>query len=109
MVWFKRLGPVFGPVSVAGRVLGLVALGFCRQVFLVVDGKSHSVATLFLACFHTGLQHFSVGFGSPSGPATVANPGFRVDATRWGQPAKLQTNTLPRRPFSLLGKTPLIL
>ena len=65
MVWFKRLGPVFGPVSVAGRVLGLVALGFCRQVFLVVDGKSHSVATLFLACFHTGLQHFSVGLGSP--------------------------------------------
>ena len=78
MVWFKRLGPVFGPVSVAGRVLGLVALGFCRQVFLVVDGKSHSVATLFLACFHTGLQHFSGGFGSPSRAATVGSPDFEM-------------------------------
>ena len=51
MVWFKPLGPVFRPVSVAGWVFSLVALGFCVHVFLVVDSNSHSVSDTFYGVF----------------------------------------------------------
>jgi hypothetical protein len=51
MVWFKPFGPVFRPVSIAGWLLTLLALGFCLQVFLVVDGKSHSVSDTFYGVF----------------------------------------------------------
>jgi hypothetical protein len=51
MVWFKPFGPVFRPVSIAGWVLTLLAIGFCLQVFWIVDGKSHSVSDTFYGVF----------------------------------------------------------
>lgn len=51
MIWFKPFGPVFRPVSIAGWALTSLALGFCLQVFWVVDGKSHSVSDTFYGVF----------------------------------------------------------
>jgi hypothetical protein len=51
MLWFKPFGLVFRPVSIAGWVLTLLAIGFCLRVFWVVDGKSHSVSDTFYGVF----------------------------------------------------------
>ena len=42
--WFKPIGPLFVPVSVAGWVITTAALAFCAQVFWAIDRHSHSVS-----------------------------------------------------------------
>ena len=50
-MWFKRFGVMFRPVSVAGWTITVLAFGFCVQVFLFVDGKSHSVSDTLYGIF----------------------------------------------------------
>lgn len=42
--WFKRWGWFYRPVSLAGVISSLLALGLCANVFLAIDRHSHSVS-----------------------------------------------------------------
>ncbi|MBW7932569.1 MAG: hypothetical protein H3C62_02950 [Gemmatimonadaceae bacterium] len=44
MPWFRRIGWIHVPVSLAGAFVTLGALAFCVQVFLAVDRHAHSVS-----------------------------------------------------------------
>jgi hypothetical protein len=44
MTWFRPLGPLFRPASIAGWLISLAALAFCVQVFVAIDRHSHSVS-----------------------------------------------------------------
>lgn len=44
IVWFKRIGWFYLPVSVPGAIITMAALAFCLQVFLAIDRKSHSAS-----------------------------------------------------------------
>ncbi len=51
MRWFRPLGLVFLPVSVAGWVVTLLAVAFCANVFVALDAQAHSVSDLGYALF----------------------------------------------------------
>jgi hypothetical protein len=51
MRWFRPLGPLFVPVSVIGWLISALVLAFCIQIFLFVDGRSHSVSDTFYGVF----------------------------------------------------------
>lgn len=42
--WFKEWGLIYYPVSWQGFTLTILVLAFCVQVFLAVDGNSHSAS-----------------------------------------------------------------
>ena len=41
-IWFRKVGWFYLPVSVLGFLATCLILAFCVQVFLFVDGRSHS-------------------------------------------------------------------
>jgi hypothetical protein len=49
--WFKQWGWLYLPASVPGAVIYLGLIGFCLQVFVAVDRKSHSVSDTLLGVF----------------------------------------------------------
>jgi hypothetical protein len=49
--WFRKLGWFYRPASWQGGVLTLLALGFCVQVFLAVDRRSHSASDTLYGVF----------------------------------------------------------
>ena len=49
--WFKRVGWFYLPVSIAGGIVCLLALGFCFMVFLAVDRHAHSVSDTLYGIF----------------------------------------------------------
>jgi len=51
MIWFKRWGWFYRPVSWQGFVLVGVAVVFCMQVFVAADRRSHSVSDTFYGIF----------------------------------------------------------
>ena len=51
MQCFKRFGPLFLPTSLTGWVVSFAAAAFCVQVFLFVDGRSHSVSDTLYGVF----------------------------------------------------------
>jgi hypothetical protein len=51
IIWFKRWGWFYLPISLPGVVITLAALAFCVQVFLAVDRKSHSVSDTLYGVF----------------------------------------------------------
>ncbi len=49
--WFRRWGWFHWPVSWQAVLVLLVALAFCVQVFVAVDGHSHSVSDTLYGIF----------------------------------------------------------
>jgi hypothetical protein len=49
--WFKQWGWLYLPASVPGVVIAAAILGFCVQVLLAVDCKSHSVSDTLYGVF----------------------------------------------------------
>jgi hypothetical protein len=49
--WFRPWGPIYRPTSVAGYIVTILILAFCVQVFLYVDGRSHSVTDTLYGVF----------------------------------------------------------
>lgn len=49
--WFKRVGWLYLPVSVAGGIICLLAAIFCLTVFLAVDRHSHSASDTLYGIF----------------------------------------------------------
>jgi hypothetical protein len=50
-VWFKPWGWIYRPISWQGILIALLILAFCVQVFLAVDGHSHSVSDTLYGIF----------------------------------------------------------
>jgi hypothetical protein len=50
-IWFKKIGWVYIPTSVAGILLTLGVIFFCVTVFLAVDRQSHSVSDTLYGIF----------------------------------------------------------
>lgn len=51
MPWFRPMGLLFRPVSIAGWLVTLAALVFCVQVFIAIDRHSHSVSDTLYGIF----------------------------------------------------------
>lgn len=51
MQWFRPMGLLFRPASIAGWLLILIALAFCVQVFIAVDRHSHSASDMLYGIF----------------------------------------------------------
>ncbi len=51
MQWFRPMGLLFRPASIAGWLLILIALAFCVQVFIAVDRHSHSASDTLYGIF----------------------------------------------------------
>lgn len=49
--WFRRVGWVHVPVSVAGFIATALVLAFCVQVFLFIDSRSHSATDTLYGVF----------------------------------------------------------
>ena len=49
--WFKQWGWMYYPISWPGVVLTALTLGFCAQVFIAVDSRSHSVSDTLYGIF----------------------------------------------------------
>ena len=49
--WFKRGGWFYYPVSVPGGVFTALPVAFCVQVFLAINGRSHSVSDTLYGVF----------------------------------------------------------
>jgi hypothetical protein len=49
--WFRKFGWVYRPVTLAGWVVLVVALGLCVWVFVVVDRRSHSASDTLIGVF----------------------------------------------------------
>jgi len=60
IVWYKRNGIVFIPVSVIGVVLYILTVAFCITVFIAVDRNSHSVSDTFYGIFPYFVSAFTV-------------------------------------------------
>ena len=51
MRWFRPLGLVFLPVSLAGWAVTLLAVAFCVNTFVAIDARSHSVSDTLYGLF----------------------------------------------------------
>ena len=49
--WFKRFGWFHLPASVPGAMVFVAAAAFCINVFLAIDGHSHSVSDTLYGVF----------------------------------------------------------
>lgn len=49
--WFKQWGWFYLPASVPGAFIFLLLAGFCIEVFLAVDRKSHSASDTLYGVF----------------------------------------------------------
>jgi hypothetical protein len=50
-LWFKPWGWIYRPDSLAGWAATLLTCAFCLQVFLFIDGRSHSVSDTLYGIF----------------------------------------------------------
>ena len=62
LIWFKKVGWIYLPVSAAGIILTLGVLAFCVSVFLAVDKNSHSVSDTLYGIFPYFVSAFAVLF-----------------------------------------------
>ncbi len=51
MQWFRPMGFLFRPRSIAGWLLILIAIAFCVQVLIAVERHSHSASDTLYGIF----------------------------------------------------------
>jgi hypothetical protein len=51
IVWFKKVGWIYQPISIAGWIITIITILLCSQIFLFVDSHSHSVSDTFYGVF----------------------------------------------------------
>ncbi len=70
MIWFKRIGLLYFPASVAGRLILLAAAVCAVVLFIQIDSRSHSVSdTLINWVFNLliiGVIYSLIGFFTSS-------------------------------------------
>ncbi len=49
--WFKKTGWIYLPTSIIGWILSLLTIAFCVNVFIAIDGNSHSASDTFYSIF----------------------------------------------------------
>ena len=47
LVWFKKWGWIYQPVSIFGWIISIITILLCLQVFIAVDLRVNSVSDLF--------------------------------------------------------------
>jgi hypothetical protein len=62
MIWFKKLGWIYIPTNIAGVILYVLSIAFCINVFLAIDGNSHSVTDTLYGIFPFCTGAFTVLF-----------------------------------------------
>jgi hypothetical protein len=72
--WFKKIGWIYLPVSVAGAIITLCAFIFCTTVFIAVDRHSHSVSDTFYGIFPYVISALTVLFWIAGNTSAKANP-----------------------------------
>lgn len=60
--WFKKTGFIFVPISFIGLLLYMITLGFCLNVFFVIDRNSHSVSDTLYGIFPFFIGAFTILF-----------------------------------------------
>lgn len=73
IIWFKKTGWIYLPVSVTGTVLCLLTLGFCATVFRAVDRHAHSVSDELYALFPYFVGAFTMLFWIASNTSRSAS------------------------------------
>ncbi|MBU0977666.1 MAG: hypothetical protein KKD18_04580 [Nanoarchaeota archaeon] len=49
--WFKKFSWIYIPKSWQGFLTTLILIAFCVQIFIFIDGKSHSVSDTLYGIF----------------------------------------------------------
>ena len=62
IIWFKKAGIVFIPISIAGVILYILTLGFCLTVVLAADRNAHSVSDFLYGIFPYIVSAFTILF-----------------------------------------------
>jgi len=60
--WFKKLGWIYLPTSVAGTLITIVTVAFCVNVFMAIDKNSHSVSDTLYGIFPYFVSAFTILF-----------------------------------------------
>ena len=47
LVWFKKWGWIYRPISFVGWIISVLTIILCLQVFIAVDLRTNSVSDLF--------------------------------------------------------------
>ena len=61
MVWFKKVGWIYRPVSIMGMIVTIVTLLLCAQIFIFVNYHTHSISDLFYGVFPYIVSYLVVG------------------------------------------------
>ena len=61
MIWFKKVGWIYRPVSVMGGIVTIVTLLLCVQIFIFVNYHTQSVSDLFYGVFPYIVSYLVVG------------------------------------------------
>ena len=51
MIWFKKFGWIYRPVSFMGGIITIVTLLLCVQIFIFVNYHTQSISDLFYGVF----------------------------------------------------------
>jgi hypothetical protein len=62
LIWFKRSGWIYQPVSFAGWSITLLTFAMCAWFFIVIDRHSHSVSDTLIGFFPYGVCFWVVTF-----------------------------------------------
>lgn len=62
IIWFKKVGIIFIPVSIVGVLLYLLTLGFCATVRMAIDRNTHSVSDFLYGIFPYIVSAFTILF-----------------------------------------------
>lgn len=47
LLWFKKWGWIYRPISVIGWIISVLTIILCLQVFIAVDIRTNSISDLF--------------------------------------------------------------
>jgi hypothetical protein len=51
IVWFKKLGWIYQPITIIGWIITVITILLCAQIFIFFDSHSHSVSDTFYGVF----------------------------------------------------------
>jgi hypothetical protein len=62
IIWFRKYGWFYVPISLIGILITVLTCIFCATVFIAVDSKSHSVTDTLYGIFPYFVSAFTVLF-----------------------------------------------
>ncbi|TAL66282.1 MAG: hypothetical protein EPN88_08705 [Bacteroidetes bacterium] len=62
IIWFKKVGIIFIPISIVGVLLYFLTLGFCATVIVAIDRNAYSVSDFLYGIFPYIVSAFTILF-----------------------------------------------